>query len=300
MKSTQDRTASTKPAWLRKTLPIGAPYESVSRLLTTGGVHTVCREARCPNQWECFARKTATFLILGPRCTRNCAFCAVEPGAPLPPDPAEPERVARTAHRLGLRYVVITSVTRDDLSDGGASAFARTIEALKKAIPRIRVEVLVPDFGGNVEALEVVLRARPDVLNHNIETVPRLYPEVRSRASYERSIRLLCQTRKLAPPVWIKSGLMLGLGETEREVEQVLHDLFDAGCRILTLGQYLRPSPRHFPVHRYVPPEEFEEWRRKALSMGFRHVASGPFVRSSYKAEELFRNLASEDAEDLS
>jgi lipoic acid synthetase len=278
-----------KPRWLKKRLPTGPEYEKVKELVDKDRLHTVCQEAKCPNMWECFSQQTATFLIMGSRCTRNCRFCSVAQGPVEPPDPAEPDRVAAAARQMGLSYVVITSVTRDDLADGGAAFFAETIEAVHRQIPSARVEVLIPDFQGNTEALQAVLEARPDVLNHNIETVPRLYTLVRPQARYERSLQLLSRVQKYAPGLPIKSGLMLGLGESSEEIRSTLKDLIDAGCRILTLGQYLQPSKAHLPVKRFVTPEEFEQWRQIALEIGFSEVASGPFVRSSYHAKELYQ-----------
>ena len=282
------RQSTPKPSWLKKRLPIGPEYERVKELIGRDRLHTVCQEARCPNMWECFSQQTATFLIMGSRCTRNCRFCAVAQGPAGPPDPAEPERVAAAARQMGLHYVVITSVTRDDLSDGGAAFFAETIAAIHRQIPSARVEVLIPDFQGNLQALRVVLNARPDVLNHNIETVPRLYATVRPQARYRRSLQLLSRVKTYAPGMPIKSGLMLGLGESSEEIHSTLQDLVAAGCRILTLGQYLQPSKAHLPVKRYVSPAEFENWKDIALEMGFCEVASGPFVRSSYHAKELY------------
>jgi lipoic acid synthetase len=273
-----------KPPWLRRSLPSGPEFEEIRRLMEKGGLHTVCQEARCPNQWECFSRKTATFLILGDTCTRNCRFCAVNHGKPIPLDPQEPSRVSRAALEMGLRYVVVTSVTRDDLPDGGSGHFSRTIRELKRHIPGVRVEVLIPDFKGRKKDLETVLEARPRVLNHNLETVSRLYPSVRPEARYERSLELLDRVGKSTGTIPAKSGLMLGLGETREEIRSALRDLLEAGCRLLTLGQYLQPSRNHLPVERYIPPEEFGSWREEALGMGFRRVASGPFVRSSYHA----------------
>lgn len=283
---TVQKPIAKKPDWLRRRLPSGPEFEQVRRLLKKGGLHTVCEEARCPNQWECFSQKTATFLILGRICTRNCRFCAVRHGIPSIPDPPEPARVAGTASQMGLRHVVVTSVTRDDLEDGGSGVFAETIGELKRRIPGVTVEVLVPDFGGRVEDLERVLAAGPDVLNHNLETVERLYPGVRPEASYERSLGLLKGVRRLREAVPVKSGLMLGLGETREEIRLTLEDLLEAGCRMLTMGQYLQPSKGHLQVERYVSPEEFEMWREKAVELGFERVASGPFVRSSYHAAE--------------
>ncbi len=278
-----------KPRWLKKRLPTGPAYEKVKELIGKDRLHTVCQEAKCPNMWECFSQQTATFLIMGSRCTRNCRFCSVAQGPVEPPDPAEPERVAAAARKMGLRYVVITSVTRDDLPDGGAAFFAATIQAVHRQIPSAKVEVLIPDFQGNAEALQAVLEAGPDVLNHNIETVPRLYELVRPQARYQRSLQLLSRVQKYAPGLPIKSGLMLGLGESSEEIRSTLKDLIGAGCRILTLGQYLQPSKAHLPVKRFVSPAEFENWKSTALEMGFCEVASGPFVRSSYHARELYQ-----------
>jgi len=278
-----------KPPWLRKRLPSGPGYENVKRLLQKGCLHTVCEEAHCPNLWECFSHNTATFMILGDTCTRNCRFCAVTHGAPLPPDPEEPWRVAEAARELGLRHVVVTSVTRDDLPDGGAGHFARTVGALKERITGVTVEVLIPDFEGREVDLGTVLDAGPHVLNHNVETVERLYPRVRPEAGYARSLELLQRVGELSGgKIPAKSGIMLGLGETAPELRAALSDLRASGCTMLTLGQYLQPSRRHLPVERYIPPEEFDRWREEALEMGFERVASGPFVRSSYHAAELY------------
>ena len=277
-----------KPQWLKRRLPTGPAYEQIRAMIRDGALHTVCQEAKCPNQWECYSNRTATFLILGAKCTRNCRFCAVDHGPEGPPDPEEPQRVAEAARTMGLSYVVVTSVTRDDLADGGASVYADTIRALHDRIDKVQVEVLIPDFQGDRSALETVVSAGPEVLNHNLETVPRLYERVRPQAVYKRSLALLRRVRGIDPTMPTKSGLMLGLGETDAEIEQTLADLLSAGCRMLTLGQYLQPSRAHLPVARYVPPEEFDNWRRRALSMGFSQVASGPFVRSSYHARDLF------------
>jgi lipoic acid synthetase len=286
------RVPPRKPVWLKRRLPSGPVYGTVCQTLGAKGLHTVCQEARCPNQWECFSRQTATFLILGARCTRNCRFCAVESGPPAPYDPGEPERLADAAEAMGLTYVVVTSVTRDDLPDGGAEAFVRTVGALRQRLPGVRVEILVPDFGGDPEAWRRVVAAAPDVLNHNLETVPRLYPRVRPGADFHRSLGLLAEARRLAPGLATKSGLMLGLGETPPEIEATLVHLRRADCRMLTLGQYLQPTPAHLPVERFVTPEEFEAWHRRGRKLGFAHVASGPLVRSSYHARELFEGAA--------
>lgn len=276
-----------KPEWLRRRLPSGPDFENLNRMIQKGRLHTVCQEARCPNIWECFSHGTATFLILGDRCTRNCRFCAVAHGPAASPDTEEPLRVAQAVLHMNLKYVVVTSVTRDDLPDGGASHFAETIRKIKLLIPDSRVEVLIPDFNGSVEALSTVLDAGPDVLNHNIETVARLYKTVRPGAVYERSLALIQRVAVYGkiPP---KSGLMLGLGETDVELQQTLVELHQAGCRFLTLGQYLQPSKDHLPVNRFIDPEEFSRWGKIAEEIGFDRVVSGPFVRSSYHAKDLY------------
>ncbi len=278
-----------KPRWLRQSLPKGPHYQQVRTLLGRRGLHTVCQEAKCPNLWECFSRQTATFLILGPRCTRNCRFCAVASGPSGPPDPEEPARVAEAARALGLDHVVVTSVTRDDLPDGGAHLFRKTIEAVRTRIPRASVEVLIPDFRGDKAGLLTVLEGRPHVLNHNLETVERLYPRARPEALYRRSLELLLRAGHMAPAIPTKSGLMLGLGESPEEIRQALGHLLETGCEMLTLGQYLQPSKAHLPVERFIPPEEFAAWKETALTMGFLKVASGPFVRSSFRAKELYQ-----------
>lgn len=280
-----------KPNWLKRRLPSGPEFESVRRLLEKGRLHTVCQEAKCPNIWECFGKhQTATFLIMGSVCTRNCRFCAVAHGQLEPLDTEEPMRVALAAATLKLAYVVITSVTRDDLEDGGSGHFAAVIHAVRKLLPSTKIEVLIPDFQGNASALAVVVAAKPDVLNHNIETVPRLYPTVRPEADYDQSLMLFARASRLHPDLPLKSGLMLGLGETDVEIQKTLQELLNAGCSMLTLGQYLQPSSHHLPVARFVPPEEFAKWKQAAESMGFLQVASGPFVRSSYQARELFED----------
>ena len=281
-----------KPPWLRRSLPRGSKSRAIHALIRGNRLHTVCEEALCPNMGECFSRGTATFLILGSVCTRSCRFCAIAHGKPVPPDPKEPARVAGAVREMGLDYVVVTSVTRDDLPDGGASHFTETILAVREESPEARVEILIPDFQGNHRALFSVISARPDVLNHNIETVPRLYGVVRPEASYRRSLALLEKVKKESPKMPVKSGLMLGLGETSEEISRTLSDLVHAGCDIVTLGQYLQPSKRNLPVDRFVPPHEFDEWRETALGMGFAGVVSGPLVRSSYKAGELYRTVA--------
>jgi lipoic acid synthetase len=285
--------APEHPPWLwrRVSAEAEAAVGRMEHLLDDLSLHTVCQEARCPNLAECFGRGTATFMILGEVCTRGCRFCAVKHGRPAPLDPQEPERVADAAARLGLGHVVVTSVTRDDLPDGGAGQFAATIEALHRRLPRATVEVLVPDFRGSCAALESVLAAEPDVLNHNVETVPRLYPGVRPGADYRRSLGLLAYAGARSNHTATKSGLMLGLGERVTEILQVLHDLRGAQCDMLNLGQYLQPTDRQLAVARYVPPDEFKCYQERAEEMGFQGVAAGPLVRSSYQAESLCRNL---------
>ncbi len=272
------------PPWLKVRAPGGEGYLRVKGLLRRATLHTVCEEAACPNIGECFQAGTATFLILGDVCTRACRFCAIRSGRPEPVDPDEPLRVAETVALLGLRHAVITSVTRDDLPDGGASVFADAIRAIRRLSPSTAIEVLIPDLQGEWQALAAITDAAPDILNHNIETVPRLYRRVRPQAVYERSLALLRQAKEERPEMLTKSGLMLGLGEEPTEIPQVLLDLRAAGCDILTLGQYLRPSVRHLPVARFYPPEEFERFGQEAQALGFRHVESGPLVRSSYRA----------------
>ena len=274
------------PSWLKVRMPGGPNYREVQRLLKGASLHTVCEEAHCPNVGDCWERRTATFMVLGDVCTRHCLYCAVAAGSPLPVDPDEPERVAETVRRLGLRYTVITSVTRDDLPDGGASVFAACVREVCRRVPQCKVEVLIPDFGGSRSALQTVLDAGPDVLNHNIEVVRSVFPRVRPRGDYERSLRLLGWAREMRRDVVTKSGMMVGLGETRDEVLATMRDLRDAGCDLLTIGQYLRPSPRHYPVARFYTPQEFEELCQEGEAMGFVHVASAPLVRSSYHADE--------------
>jgi lipoic acid synthetase len=274
-----------KAPWLVADASQGVMIETTDALLDAARLHTVCEEALCPNLGECWGRGTATFMILGNICTRHCRFCAVTVGRPLPPDPAEPERLAWTAARMGLRHVVVTSVTRDDLPDGGAGHFVAVIVALRRRCPDATVEVLVPDFGGNLAAIRRVLAARPDVLNHNLETVSRLYPRVQPRKSYQRALGVLARARQAG--LVTKSGLMLGLGETRGEVLDAMRDLRRAGCELLTLGQYLQPTSRHLPVVEYLHPTEFAWYEEVGSSMGFRAVVAGPLVRSSYRAAEV-------------
>jgi lipoic acid synthetase len=277
---------AVRPQWLRAPAPVGENYRELKSLIDAMGLHTVCESAACPNIGDCWNRRTATFMILGNVCTRRCGFCAVKKGAPLAVDYDEPRRVADAAAAMGLRYAVVTSVNRDDRKDGGAELFALTIHAIRERIPGCRVEVLIPDFQGSREALEMVMAARPDVLNHNTETVPRLYRQVRLGARYERSLELLQAAKEISPDTPVKSGLMLGLGETAQEVLSVMRDLRAHCVDILTLGQYLRPSPRHLPIVRYLPPAEFDDLRRAGDAMGFRHVEAGPLVRSSFHASD--------------
>jgi len=275
-----------RPKWLRAPAPAGENYQELKELIGRLRLHTVCESAACPNVGECWNRRTATFMILGNVCTRRCGFCAVSKGAPLAVDYDEPRRVADAVAALGLRFAVITSVNRDDRKDGGAELFALTIRAIRERVAGCGVEVLIPDFQGSLPAVETVMQAAPDVLNHNTETVPRLYRQVRLGARYQRSLEVLAYARQIAPACPTKSGLMLGLGETMREVLQVMADLRAHGVDVLTLGQYLRPSPKHLPIVRYVAPEEFAELRRAGEEMGFAHVESGPLVRSSYHASD--------------
>ena len=282
-----DPALHPRPEWLRVRFFNGPNYQDLKRIMRTLGLNTVCESARCPNMGECWEHRTATFMILGNICTRACGFCAVPSGKPAaPPDEREPERVAEAAQLMGLRYAVVTSVNRDDEPDGGAAMFARTIAEIRARVPACKVEVLIPDFRGDWQALETVVRARPDVLNHNTETVPRLYREVRKGAHYERSLELLRRAKFLAPRMPTKTGLMLGLGETREEVLAAMQDLAAQGTDILTLGQYLQPTREHLPVVRFVHPDEFAEYKMLGQQMGFAHVESGPLVRSSYHAFE--------------
>lgn len=275
-----------RPDWLKVRFPGGPEYLRLRRLVRDLDLYTVCEEARCPNMGECWEQGTATFMLLGDTCTRACGFCSVTTGRPLPVDAEEPARVADAVARLGLRHAVLTQVTRDDLPDGGAAIFAEAVERIHAAVPDCSVEVLISDLGGNWAALETILRAQPEILNHNTETVPRLYRQVRPKAVYERSLELLERARLLAPDRPTKTGLMLGLGESHAELLEVFADLRSVGCDILTLGQYLQPTVRHLPVQRFVPPAEFAALREEALVLGFAHVESGPLVRSSYHARE--------------
>ena len=276
-----------KPKWLRRRIPAGGRHVSVCNTIKRQALHTVCVEAQCPNQMECFGRGEATFLLLGPSCTRRCTFCAVDKSKPAPPDPTEPGRIAEAVAALGLEFCVLTMVTRDDMADGGAEHISATIRSVRGVSPGLGIEVLISDLGGDAEALKTVLNAQPDVLNHNVETVPSLYSEVRPQADYQRSLELI--SRAGASGAVTKSGLMLGLSETPDQVIEVMRELRRADCRLLTLGQYLAPSDKHHPVMSWVTPEEFADYKREALNMGFSGVASGPYVRSSYQAGRLYR-----------
>lgn len=286
------QTSVRKPEWLKVRLPASDNYFELKGIMRGLGLHTVCESARCPNIAECWTHRTATFMILGELCTRRCGFCAVPKGLPQGEvDWAEPARVAEAAVNMGLKYIVVTSVDRDDLEDGGATIFAQTIAALRERISGCRVEVLIPDFHGSDKALEIVLGAKPDVLNHNTETVPRLYPVARRGSRYERSLHLLRHSREIAPEIPTKSGLMVGLGETFDETCEVLKDLAAAGVDIVTIGQYLRPSGEQLPVKRFYSPEEFVALKQAGERLGICHVESGPLVRSSYHAHEQTANL---------
>jgi len=275
------------PDWIKIRYQEGE-LRSTRNLLRRHSLKTVCEEARCPNKAVCFSKPTATFMILGSICTRSCGFCSVSKGSPMPPDGEEPLRVALAAKEMSLKYVVVTSPTRDDLPDGGAGQFSKTIIEIRRHLPDSKVEVLVPDFGGSLESLRVVLDSFPDVFNHNIETVPRLYPVVRPRADYGRSLSILKEAKRYLPQVKTKSGLMVGLGEEKEEVVEVMKDLREAGCDLLTIGQYLMPSKNSLPVVEYITPEVFREFEATALGLGFEHAACAPLVRSSMNAEEVY------------
>ncbi|MBD3344325.1 MAG: lipoyl synthase [Chitinivibrionales bacterium] len=279
------------PEWLKRPVPPGGQKFAVERRLAGRGLHTVCKEAKCPNRCECYGAGKATFLIMGDVCSRSCSFCSVESGIPGSLDPDEPEKLCTAAKELGLRYVVITSVTRDDLPDGGASHFAKTVGELKQRIPGIGVEVLVPDFKGNTASIDTVVSSGIDVFNHNIETIPRLYPSIRPQANYRQSLNVLRYAAQLQKTLQIKSGVMLGLGEKDTEVLKSFEDLRKAGCTILTIGQYLQPSPSQARVVEFIAPQQFEHYNARAREMGFIEVAAGPFVRSSYRAGEIFEKI---------
>jgi len=275
------------PPWLRKKIRLSERVTEMNKIIQEKNLHTVCQSAGCPNFCECFEKPTATFMILGNLCTRNCRFCGVPKGAPTPPDPEEPDHVAEAVEDLKLRHVVITSVTRDDLEDGGAAQFARTIEAVRQRRPETTTEVLIPDFQGSATSLKTVLDSGVDILNHNVETVPRLYPDVRPMADFEQSLRVLAQAKQLSPRIITKSGIMLGLGEREEELEFLFRHLAAVRCDALTIGQYLAPNSSSFPTVEYIHPDDFERYRLMAEAAGIRWVYSGPYVRSSYNAETL-------------
>ncbi len=282
----KQREKLQKPDWLRIKLTTDGNYSEIKEMMRSKTLHSVCEEARCPNIYECWANRTATFMILGDICTRACRFCAVNTGMPTELDLQEPERVAEAAEQMGLRHCVVTSVARDDLKDGGAMIFAETIKAIRARMPFCRVEVLIPDFMGNWDALQVVMDANPDILNHNIETVERMSDRVRAKAKYSRSLELLKMAKEMKPKIPTKSSIMLGVGEQYDEILQAMDDLRAVDCNILTLGQYLQPTPKHLAVERYVHPDEFAKLKEEGLKRGFRHVESGPLVRSSYHAHE--------------
>ncbi|HZB81315.1 MAG TPA: lipoyl synthase [Rubrobacteraceae bacterium] len=275
-----------RPEWLKAKAPTGEGYREIKETMRGLSLHTVCEEALCPNIGECWNNRTATFMILGNICTRSCGFCAVLTGKPTELDFEEPKRVADAAEKMGLKHAVITSVNRDELADGGASVFAATIQEIRERIPGCAVEVLTPDFKGNHDAIRIVLEARPDTFNHNIETVPRLYPAVRPQAKYERSLKVLRYAKELNPEGLTKSGFMVGLGEIEEEIRQTMLDLREHDVDIITIGQYLRPTESHLPMSRYYAPREFADLKRYGFALGFKHVESGPLVRSSYHAHE--------------
>ncbi|MCK9860331.1 lipoyl synthase [Paenibacillus sp. ATY16] len=298
MKSNKEKLK--KPDWLKIKLTTEGNYTEIKDMMRTKTLHTVCEEARCPNIYECWANRTATFMILGDICTRACRFCAVKTGLPTELDLQEPERVAEAAEQMGLRHCVVTSVARDDLADGGASIFAGTIKAIRERMPFTRVEVLIPDFMGNEESLKIVMDAKPDILNHNIETVERMSNRVRAKAKYRRSLELLRRAKEMNPKIPTKSSIMLGVGETYEEVLQAMDDLRAVDCNILTLGQYLQPTPNHMPIERYVHPDEFKSLKEEGYKRGFRHVESGPLVRSSYHAHEQTDSAAEAEERELS
>ncbi len=281
-----------RPPWLKVKVSWGENYRRLKSLLADSNLHTVCQEANCPNINQCFENRTATFLILGNVCTRGCRFCDIKRGTPSSVDPDEPRRVAAAVKKLGLEYAVITSVTRDDLSDGGASAFAQTVRHTRNSVPDCRVELLIPDLLGSFESLKTVLDAKPDILNHNLETVRRLYPQVRKGADYQRSLDLLGAAKNYDQNLITKSGIMVGLGETRDEIVDLISDLTNVNCDLLTIGQYLSPSPKHLPVSRYYHPDEFSELKKIGEGMGFSHVEAGPLVRSSYEAHKQMKSIA--------
>lgn len=287
------------PYWLKKRLSLSTDVFETKKILSGYSVNTVCESSLCPNLNECFSRRFATFLILGKVCTRSCGFCSVEKLAlPTPVDPDEPERICLAAKELGLRHVIITSVTRDDLADGGAAQFVKSIEAAKRISKRIKIEVLVPDFGANMKSVKTVVKAGPDIFSHNIETVKRLYPVVRPVSDYRRSLRVLSYAKEISSDITTKSSILVGLGEQRQEVIETMEDLNTAGCSIVTLGQYLRPGRENLPVRKFITPEEFENYKKIGERMGFKHVLAGPFVRSSYMADKIFGSPSSHEFSD--
>ncbi|MEM7033682.1 MAG: lipoyl synthase [Chloroflexota bacterium] len=288
----EPKKTTRKPPWLKVKLPSGSNYQRLKNLMRSQSLHTVCEEARCPNIGECWSRGTATFLLMGDTCTRSCGFCHIKTGRPPVLDEDEPRRVADTVEVLNLNHCVLTSVNRDELPDGGAHIFANTIEEIRKRLPTCSVEVLIPDFKGNLDALSLVMMAKPAILNHNTETVPRLYRTVRPQARYERTLNVLADAKRIDPGAVTKTGIMVGLGETKEEVIGVMEDLRKQNVDIFTIGQYLRPSPLHLPIYRYVHPDEFQEFHDIGMTLGFQWVESGPLVRSSYHAEGQAEALA--------
>lgn len=291
----EKKRPTPKPDWLRVRYNPDAVAE-VAQMMTSLGLHTVCREANCPNLGECYRKHTATFMIMGSQCTRNCRFCNVVHGKPEPLDPEEPVHIGKAVRDLGLRHAVVTCVTRDDLPDGGAAHFAAVIHAIREYQPKATVEVLISDCKGDAAALDTILAASPDVLNHNVETVAELYDAVRPQAKYDRSLAVLRYCHETRPDIHTKTGFMVGLGETDAQITRLMRDVRDTGCEILTIGQYLQPSPAHYPLARYVTPAEFDTYKKEALDMGFRFVSSGPFVRSSYQAVDALDAMARDAA----
>ncbi|MUG66447.1 lipoyl synthase [Paenibacillus campinasensis] len=294
------KTKQPKPDWIRIKLTTGDNYKEIKNMMRSKTLHTVCEEARCPNIYECWANRTATFMILGDICTRACRFCAVNTGLPTELDLQEPERVAEAAEQMNLQHCVVTSVARDDLKDGGASIFAATVKAIRKRLPLCSVEVLIPDFMGSEDALKIVMDAKPDILNHNIETVERLSDRVRAKAKYSRSLQLLANAKQMQPDIPTKSSIMLGVGEQWDEILQAMDDLRAVDCDIMTIGQYLQPSPKHLNVEKYYTPEEFAQLKEEGMKRGFSHVESGPLVRSSYHAHEQVKSAQRQKEEPVS
>lgn len=285
-----------KPDWLKVRFTVNADFRDLRKIVGDNRLHTVCQSARCPNQSDCWQRRTATLMILGNACTRNCRFCAVETGKPAPVDPDEPSKAGKAVNLMGLKYAVVTSVTRDDLPDGGAAVWAETIREIRRQNPDCKVEVLIPDFRGDISALETVLNAEPDILGHNLETVRSLYPLARPQADYDRSLRIITESKKRGAVT--KTGIMVGLGETCEQILELMNDVLSAGCDILTIGQYLQPTKDHLPVERYITPDEFEFYRQDGVRRGFRAVYSGPLVRSSFHAEEVQKSVSSSPAKE--